>query len=114
MSVVTNIILNIVTSDEEVKMKEINNYLVNQGYDPMISLDDKCLPRGWYGGDKFLEADLYCGAFNKLDLNEFLEHIKNIDWEGVSYVQVIVQEQDDPCFRSIDVIDNNWKRWFSS
>ena len=112
MSIVTNIILNVISLDfgEDAKLKEINSYLEQRGYKPLVSLDDDSLPKGWYGGNKFLEADLYCGAFNKLNLDEFILHITSLSWEGPSLVQAMVQEQDDLGFRIIEIINKNWEQ----
>lgn len=72
MSDVTNTFLSIETldSDEEMKIKEVNSYFRNQGKRGFVSLEDPSLPTGWYAGEKQLEAILYLGVFNYLNLSK--------------------------------------------
>ena len=73
MSLVTNIILHIgILEDEKEKIKEINKFFDGQS---LVSVDDENLPRGWYGGSKMLECNLYIGAFNYLRIQEFIDHL---------------------------------------
>lgn len=58
---------------------------------------------GWYGGTKFLECNLAVGAFNYLDLDGLIAHIRSLEWEDPEAVQLIVKEQEDDRFRIIDV-----------
>jgi hypothetical protein len=110
MSIVTNLLINIATLDveEDEKVKEINDFFIGQGYGAVIILDDPKLPKGWYGGNKYLEVDLYSGAFNNLNLTKLIHHINSLDWPGPYTVQLLVQEQDEMKFKIIDVIDHGW------
>ena len=104
MSDVTNIIfaLSIVDVDRG-KMDEVNTYFVDKGIKPLVSVKDERLPRAWYGGSKSLEAELYLGAFNHLDLDEFIKHVRTISWRFPESVQIIVKEQEDMKFTIIDL-----------
>jgi protein associated with RNAse G/E len=102
MSVVTNLILHIgILEDEEDRIKDVNEFW-EDGIG-LVSFDSSDLPRGWYGGTKMLEANLYVGAFNYLDLDEFITHLEKIRWEYPEEVQVIVKEQEDDLFRIIQL-----------
>jgi len=110
MSVVTNIVLcmHLVDADEPGgKLAEVNRYFAGRCRG-LVSLDDPSLPERWTGGNKFLEASLFVGAFTNtalLGLDAFLAHLRTIRWEAPEAVQVLVKEQDDERFRLIDVIE---------
>ena len=109
MSVVTNLVLCLGVSDGESagrKIEEVNRYFADS-CKGLVSVDDPALPRGWYGGSKFLEADLYIGAFNHLDLQAFIGHIRSIRWKQPDCVQVFVKEQDDDRFRLLNVLESS-------
>ena len=104
MSDVTNLIFALsVTDDNLGKMDEVNTYFVAKGIKPLVSVDDERLPRAWYGGSKFLECGLYLGAFNHLNLDEFIKHVRTISWRFPESVQIIVKEQEDMKFTTIDL-----------
>lgn len=65
-----------------------------------ISCDSEILPNGWYGGGKFLECEICVGAYNYLDINDFLKYMKTLPWKYPEYVQVMYQEQEDDFFTS--------------
>ena len=105
MSNVTNLLLHIgMLEDEKAKIQEVNAYFEQRQVRPLISLDDEHLPRGWYGGDKYLECRLYVGAFNYLYLDEFIEHLKTITWEEPEALQLMVKEERDDLFQVIQVV----------
>jgi len=96
MSDVTNLILSIsIDDDEQGKLKEVNTYFLARQTKPLISVDDPSLPKAWYGGSKFLECALSVGAFNHLDLDAFLDHLRSLQWRWPDQVQVIAKEQED-------------------
>jgi hypothetical protein len=103
---VTNVILSTplyFDEEKEVITKKINEFFddTQKGF---VNMDDENLPDGWYGGAKMLEAELFIGAFNYLDLPALIEHLKNIDWDGdIEEVQLIVKEQEDDRFRIINI-----------
>lgn len=109
MSFVTNIILHMSTIEEEdERIKEVNAYFSpenNYGISdrPLIGLDDtELLPRGWYGGTKYLECELYVGAYNYLNLEAFLKHLSTaVKWSEPQNVQVFVKEQNYDKFKVV-------------
>jgi hypothetical protein len=103
MSVVTNIILAFPTERfclPEKRLAAVNRFFV--GMKGFVSMDDVGLPDCWYGGAKRLEANLYLGAFNYLDLRSLIEWIRTIPWMYPEQVQLIVKEEDDEVFRIIN------------
>ena len=102
MSWVINIILHIGIGDQDL-LGKVNEYFDKKETLGFVSLDDQKLPKGWYGGTKFLEACLAVGAFNHLDLQEFLQHLKAINWAEPQSVQLILKDQEDYKFRIIDL-----------
>ena len=107
MSVVTNAILHMGVLDQEEEpelLKEVN-FFFSDGRRGFVLVDDPSLPSGWYGGSKMLECSLAIGAFNHLDLNALLAHLREVDWptDQRDLVQLIVKEQNDDSFRIINV-----------
>lgn len=108
MSVVTNVILSthIYFGEEKTQItEEINNYFKEDtGF---VNVDDEKIPRGWYGGTKMLEAELFIGAFNHLDLDSLIKHLRdNVNWgEFRQECQLIVKEQEDIGFRIINIFN---------
>ena len=110
MSRVTNLLLHInalETAPASGKILEVNQFFERNDKHGLVSLDASSLPRGWYGGDKMLEANLYVGAFNFLDLEAFLEHIRSLAWQEGDQVQAIVMKQEEDKFHIIDVINSD-------
>ncbi len=105
MSEVTNVILRTPLFDNEERKrieKKINSFFA--GENGFVNCNDEKLPRGWYGGTKMLEAELWIGAFNYLDLYGLVNHLKNIDWlvDFEDFVQIIYQKQEDDKFSIIE------------
>jgi hypothetical protein len=110
MSKVTNIILTISSSDDEIeKIQQVNSFVYRGLQMDLVSADynkDMGTRTSWYGGTKFLEAGIYIGAFNHFPLTEFVDHLKKINWEYPESVQVIYRGQDDEKFSIIEIGDN--------
>ena len=105
MSSVTNLILHIgIIEDEDAKIKEVNAFF-GERENPLVGLREQPLPRGWYGGSKYLECNIYVGAFNYLDLVRFLKHINSIQWDEPQDVQLFVKEQNDTRFKLIHGVE---------
>ena len=110
MSEVTNLIFTFSNSEnEELRIKDVNLYnyhganlgLVSADYlrgKNMLGGDNR---KTWYGGNKFLEAPVYIGAYNHFDLNDFIDYLKLIEWAEPENVQLIVKEEEDEFFRII-------------
>ena len=105
MSRVTNLILGAFESDESRPPRwlvEVNSFFERDAQAGLGHMDERPGAAA-YGGSKFLERDVAIGAFNYLLLAEFLDHLRGVKWENPGDVQVIVCEQDDDRFRTIDV-----------
>ena len=105
MSAVTNILLHI-DLDTANRIEEVNEFFSRKdlrGWPPLVSLDDPRLPRGWYGGDKRLEADIYVGAYNHFELQSFIEYLQSIAWRDDDAVQLFVKEYDEMEFKLITI-----------
>src|SRR5262249_51788655 len=72
-----------------------------------VSVEDAQLPRGWYGGTKYLEASLAQGAFNHLDLDALVAHLRTIEWPNPEDVQLLVREQEAGRFRIVNIFDDD-------
>ena len=110
MSEVTNLIISFSIMEDEISRTLDLDLFFNNGRDfKVVSADyqadnDK---KGqdrqrWYGGSKALETPLFIGAYNHLDLDGLIEHLKNIDWEEPENVQLIVKSQHSDKFKIIE------------
>lgn len=113
MSWVTNILLSLETldADEDQKVAEINEFFSAPGHGGFVSLEDDSLPNGWYRSGKCLEAHLYLGVFNHLDLASLIAHIRSLEWPGPTSVQLLVKDQEETKFKAIDVVEHGWSDW---
>lgn len=101
MSDVTNVILKVACGDEN-KVTQIEPKASSKGT-PFVSCSEASLPHGWYGGNKFLECEIFPGAFNYLDINDLTRQVKTVKWSYPKDVQLWVQGQNDDRFREIDI-----------
>ena len=102
MSVVTNVILHVGLFDKHL-IVNVNEFFARDQIRGFISLDDESLPKGWYGGTKYLEGCFSVGAFNHLDMQALLEHIRGVEWSQPEAVQLMVLSQEDYRCRLIDM-----------
>ena len=60
-----------------------------------------------YGGGRVFQAGVWCGAFNYLGLDDFIDLLKTLDWseedEDLSMVQLCYQDEHDTGFTLIDI-----------
>ncbi len=112
MSDVTNLIISFsVIEDEKKRINEVNSFVNNGRNFKIISVDfeegktwfGRKRRKRWYGGSKVLETPLYIGAFNHLDKEGLVEHIRGIDWEEPENVQLIIKEQESDKFKIIEI-----------
>ncbi len=111
MSVVTNLILSFSTSENEIiRIEEINTFsnngrgfkLVSADYERQFA-DEPYGVQTWYGGSKYLETPLFIGAYNHLDINGLINHLKTIHWEEPENVQLILKTQDSDSFEIMKI-----------
>ena len=101
--------------DTRSRINEVNSFLNNGREFKITSIDfeegtnwlGKANTNRWYGGSKMMETSLFMGAFNPLDLDGHVEHIKTINGEELENVQVIVKEQEADKFKILVILLNH-------
>lgn len=53
------------------------------------------------GGNKRMEVDVFLCAVNNLDVKEFLDAVKAVQWEMPERVQVLLKNENDEKFNDI-------------
>jgi hypothetical protein len=106
MSEVTNLIIATALSENVEYLKsKFRDFKLNKIPFNIVSVETESLPKTWYGGSKFLEVNLFIGAYNYLDLNALIVFMRsNIAWESPESVQLIVKGQHDEKFKIIDLV----------
>jgi hypothetical protein len=99
-SVVANVVPKTSVGDKD-RIAKLNK--VFRSGKEFVSCDDDSLPRGWYAGGKFLECEIYNGAFNGLVLEELIEAIRNVDWDDPRRVQLFIQAQEEDRLKEVDL-----------
>lgn len=109
MSHVTNVILTALEYDNEKLHRAIAGYpeaICGYGGEfgpPLNDREENLEKIRVFGGSKFLEADVWVGAFNYLDLPALIEFLRLLPWKNPKSVRLFVQEQDDMCFSQRDI-----------
>lgn len=116
MSLVTNVILSIgicentckdvepeivpygllraIVSEYEL-VREINQWLNDHGHG---AFGEQITAGNVSGGDKGFEATVYVGAFNYLEVSEFIEFVLTRPWHSPEEVQLFVKRQEESKF----------------
>jgi hypothetical protein len=97
MSHITDVILLVSVLDEDVAHR-VNEFFLTSGSQSgtpgqMIRVDEYAS-----AGHKAMQATVYAGAFNYLDIVGFLRHVASLPWEDRSTVQVLLQDEHDDQF----------------
>lgn len=97
MSMVANVILaySIADDDGETQQQELLAR-INRFF-----RDGEGFTEPGYGGTKALEHPTFIAAFNHLDLDGFIAHLKTIEWKEPEHVQLFVCEQEDDSYTLI-------------
>ncbi|WP_027394089.1 hypothetical protein [Aquimarina latercula] len=104
MSEVTNLILTCSTGEKEkLILSKINQFKMDNKLFKIVSINDKTLPDAWYGGTKYMECNIFIGAYNYLNLEKLIDNLKSIEWEDPEDVQLIIKQQNDDHFRIINL-----------
>lgn len=106
MSHVTNLIIAYSRCDNDEKDKQVLeeiNSCIDHGR--LVHVEDPILPDCWFCNGKTLEANIAIGAFNHLNLVEFISAICKIDYEyyGCYFCQVIVKDEHDDRFSIVHI-----------
>jgi hypothetical protein len=108
MSVVTNLILSFSHLEYvEERIEDVNAFVYDDYQMNLVSIDynkDIESQKVWYGGNKFFEGNVFIGAYNHLNTEAFINHLKKIPWEAPDLVQLIIKEQEDEKFRIIELV----------
>lgn len=106
MSWISNIILNLGCGGirGEELIAQVNEFFerYHETGTGLVLVDDTQLPPKWYGKQR-LECCLAIGAFNHLDLDGLIRHLRTIEWPYPDDVQLIVKDQEDLRFHVIDI-----------
>lgn len=112
MSNVTNLIISFsIVEDEKNRMREVNAFQNNghgfkinsADFQPEANWIGQKSKKRWYGGSNMLETPLYVGAYEDLDIEGLVHHMKMIEWEELENVQLIMKEQDSDKFKIVDL-----------
>lgn len=112
MSEVTNLILSFSVGEDEITKRDEIELFFNNGrgfkltsadFEGEENLFEVKNPRRWYAGSKLLETPLFIGAYNQLDLDGLVEHLKSLTWQEPENVQLIVKCENDEKFRIIEL-----------
>ena len=105
MSVVTDIIIAVsISEDAELLEQKFKEFNVHQNPFDLVSIDKDTLPRGWYGGTKLMNPNIFLGGYNHLDLNGLISFMREqVKWENPECVQLIYKEENAYKFKLIDI-----------
>lgn len=116
MSRVSNVLITFSASEQPSKIMEINSFFINAGYEcGLVSIEDESLPPGWYGGNKPFESEMLVGAFNFLNTDALISHVRDISMERsfqCSSVFTGAIREKIPCLRIL-VLWIRFQPWFS-
>lgn len=82
------------------KMDRVNSFFTERDQPELESIDPI-----WQGRGKSLECNVYVGAYNRLELDEFVEHLRGIEWSSPEFIQLFVKDQEDMEFRLIRIVE---------
>lgn len=82
------------------KMEQVNAFFVERDQPELESIDPV-----WEGRGKALECNVYVGAYNHLELDEFVKHLRGIVWNAPQFIQLFVKDQEDIGFRLIRIVE---------
>ena len=91
MSVVTNVIL--ILDNESREILHLNRWLKDNAQGVLA-----LLPLGAEGGTKYMECDVYLGAFNFLDVEGFVAAFQAVEYDDPETVQLFVRRQESDRF----------------
>ncbi len=108
MSVVTNIVFFYSSGENPVEtIDKINEYLKEKYDTNLVSINDPILPKKWYGGYKYFEAELYLAAINAFNETDFLAFVSRLKWEEPEFVQLIVKRDQEEQFSIVHLSQND-------
>lgn len=105
MSRVTDIIITASLSEDCNHLTEqFKAFSSGDGPFKLVSIENEKLPKGWYGGSKFIEANIFIGAYNYLEIEKLIDFMKHqVQWQDPYVVQIIFKQQEDEKFQIVDL-----------
>jgi hypothetical protein len=97
MSKVTNLIVTFPVNDADIDdeiLVEINKHINSPG--ELVFVGDCCT-----GGSKYLEINIAIGAFNHLNIDDFLKGLRSMD--GNEALQVFYNLEEDNYFQEVRI-----------
>lgn len=73
-------------------LDNINAWLEENDYGKLIDIGE------YAGGGKYMQANVYGGAFNFLKIDEFIALIKKQQWHEPENVQLLIQDEQESRF----------------
>lgn len=89
MSDITNVIVTTGGFEEEGFM-EFQRLMFPHGGAGLVSCADKRFDAPWYGGDKYLEVEIYLGAFREFDVDRAIAALRQTPWKDAEVVQLFI------------------------
>jgi hypothetical protein len=99
MSWVTNTILVWERNWDYYYLDDVNAFFAERS-EGFVSVEDGRLPSHWYGGYEHLECNIAIGAFNALDIQGLVKRLRELGHP----CQLILRDQEDDRFRTIDIL----------
>lgn len=104
MSVVTDVIVLVSLAEEDPEdtfppIDEINNWLLSHGQH--VGLNHL---NGNEGGHKAWQCDVFGGAFNYLNADEFARTVATAQWKSPDRVQLLVKGEEDEIWGLVNII----------
>jgi hypothetical protein len=79
MSEITNVILTTESCEDE-PLAEFQRLMFPHEETGLVNCRDKRFNPPWYGGDKYLEVDIYLGAFREFDVDRAIAALRQARW----------------------------------
>jgi hypothetical protein len=83
----------------------VNTFFEREGTRGLVLVDDPQLPNRWYGGNKSFLSSFALGAFDYLDLDGLIRHLRTIEWTFPEKIQLIVTDEDHIRCHIINIFD---------
>jgi len=90
MSLVTNVLL--LTFIEDKGVEFVQSWLKSQSFPGLVEISE------YAGGNKMIEHEIWAGAFNFLDVEEFVNVVRSAKWDLPRDVQLLIKKENDDLF----------------
>jgi hypothetical protein len=64
-----------------------------------------------WGGSKLPTATIWAGVTNYLNVDAFVEHVADLDWDEPDWVQLLLRDDGDPWFRLYMIRDGEIRQY---